>query len=143
MYTNIEYAHMHLVYGAAEGNAFAARRRYRDLFPRRQLPSHQIFAGVDRHMRKYGIRSAPRTGRPRVHVEDNVLDMVDQDPAISTRAISAALGISQCTVWCMLRRLHLYPFHLQKVQELTTADYPHRRQFCHWLLQRKFHAKWR
>ncbi|KAJ4441194.1 hypothetical protein ANN_11045 [Periplaneta americana] len=132
---------MHLVNGAAEGNALAARRRYSELFPRRQLPSHQTFVGVDRCVRDYGIRSAPHTGQPRMHVEDCVLDMVDQDPAVSTRAISAALGILQNTVWRMLRRQQLYPFHLQKVQELTPADYPHRRQFCQWLLQRKFHAK--
>ncbi|KAJ4433103.1 hypothetical protein ANN_15360 [Periplaneta americana] len=126
MNTNIEYADMHLVYGAAEGNALAARRRYSELFPRRQLLSHQTFAGVDRRMR-----------------EGQCLDMIDQDPAISTRAISAALVIPQSTVWRMLRRKQLYPFHLQKVQELTPADYPHRRQYCQWLLQRKFHAKWR
>ncbi|KAJ4450003.1 hypothetical protein ANN_01410 [Periplaneta americana] len=64
MYTNTEYADMHLVYGAAEGDALASRRRYSELFPRLQLPSHQTFAGVDRRMREYGIRSAPRTGRP-------------------------------------------------------------------------------
>ncbi|KAJ4427365.1 hypothetical protein ANN_24986 [Periplaneta americana] len=40
MYTNIEYADMHLVYGAAEGNALAARRRYSELIPRRQLRRH-------------------------------------------------------------------------------------------------------
>ncbi|KAJ4436672.1 hypothetical protein ANN_16803 [Periplaneta americana] len=84
MYTNIEYADMHLVYGAALSNALAARQRYSELFPRRQLPSHQTFAGVDRRMREYSIRSAPHTGRPRMHIEDCVLDIVDQDPAIST-----------------------------------------------------------
>ena len=39
MYLNSEYADVHHVYGAADGNALEARRRYSDLFPRRLLPN--------------------------------------------------------------------------------------------------------
>ena len=35
MYSNSEYADMHLVHGAADGNALESRRRYSELFPRR------------------------------------------------------------------------------------------------------------
>lgn len=138
MYSNSEYADMHLVYGAADGNALEARRRYSELFPRRQLPNHQTFVSVDRRMRQYGIRPGPHSGRPlahAVHIEEHVLDLVHRDPAISTRQISAALGLPQSTVWRLIRRQQLYPFHLQKVQDLTPADYPRRQQFCQWLRQ--------
>lgn len=139
MYSNSEYADMHLVYGAADGNALAARRRYSELFPRRRLPSHQTFVSVDRRMREYGIRPGPHSGRPLEHavnVEEHVLDLVDQDPSISTRRISAAVRLPQSTVWRLLRRQQLHPFHLQKVHELTPEDYPRRQQFCQWLQER-------
>ena len=102
MYSNSEYADMHLVYGAADGSALEARRRYSELFPRRQLPNHQTFLSVDRRMRQYGIRPGPHSGRPlvhAVHIEEHVLDLVHRDPAISTRQISAALKTS--TIYCM------------------------------------------
>ena len=127
MYSNSEYADMHLVYGAADGNALEARRRYSELFPRQQLPNHQTFVSVDRRMRQYGIHPGPHSGRPlahAVHIEEHVLDLVHRDPVISTRQISAALGLPQSTVWRLIRRQQLYPFHLQKVQDLTPAEYP-------------------
>ena len=114
------------------------KRRYRELFPNSQLSNHHKFAAVDRRMREYGIRDISRSGRPQLHwvaVEDNILQLVDDDPTISTQRISAAAGISQTSVWHLIRREQLQPFHLQKVQDLLFADYPIRQQFCHWLLQ--------
>ena len=125
------------MYGAADGNALEARRRYSEI-PRQQLPNHQTFVSVDRRMRQYGIRPGPHSGRPlahAVHIEEHVLDLVYRGPAISTRQISATLGFPQSTVWRLIRRQQLYPFHLKKVQDLTPADYPRRQQFCQWLRQ--------
>ena len=92
-YTNNEYADMHLLYGATDGNLREARRRYKELFPNRRLPNHQTFAVVGRRMREYCIRDVSRSGRPLRHgvaVEENILQLVDEDPTISTRRISAA-----------------------------------------------------
>ena len=56
-----------------------------------------MLAAVDRHMREYGIRDVSRSGRPQldgVAIEDNILQLFDDDPTISTRRISAAVRIS-------------------------------------------------
>jgi hypothetical protein len=39
--------------------------------------------------------------------------------------------------WVVSRILHeqlLYPYHVQRVQGLSPADYPVRRHFCKWFL---------
>ena len=93
---------------------------------------------MDRRKRQDGIRPGPHSRGPlahAVHIEERVLDLVHRDPAISTRQISAALGLPQSTVWRLIRRQQLYPFHLQKVQDFTPAHYPRRQQFCQWLRQ--------
>ena len=132
---------MHLLYGTTDGNSREARRRYRELFPNRRLPNYETFAAVDRHMREYGICDVSRSGRPQLHgvtVEDNILQLFDDGKTISTRCISASVGISQTSVRRLIRRQQLLlvqPFHLQKVNDLLSADYPRRQQFCQWLLQ--------
>lgn len=53
-FTFAELADMHLCYGAANSNALAARRLYAQRFPQRVLPSHVLFANVDRRIRETG-----------------------------------------------------------------------------------------
>ena len=75
----------------------------------------QVYEGV-----RYGIRYVSWSGCPQLHgvaVEDNILQLVDDDPTISTRRISATVGISQTSVWRLIRRQQLQPFHLQKVHD--------------------------
>ena len=118
---------MGLLYCATDGNLREAQRRYRELFPDRRVPNYQTFAATDRRMREYGIRDVPRSGRQQLHgvaIEDNILQLVDDDPTISSRRISAAVGISQTSVWRLIRSQQLQLFHLQKVHDLLPADYP-------------------
>ena len=89
-------------------------------------------------MREYDIRDVSQSGRPQLHgvaVEDKILQLVDDDPTISTRRISATVGISQTSVWRLIRKQQLQLFRLQKVQDLLPTDYPRRQQFCKWLRQ--------
>lgn len=48
--------------------------------------------------------------------------------------IAAQFGISQSTVWQMLRQDLLYSLHVQLVQPLLPRDLPLRLKFCEWLL---------
>lgn len=137
-FTNEEYADMHLMYGAAWGNAVEARRLYAENFPGRRIPDRRVFQAVDARLRERGIRigaiERPRPRQP--NFEDQILQMVEREPTTSTRKISSELGVSHTTVWRTIRNQQLYPFHFQKVQALTPADYPPRQQFCRWLLNR-------
>ena len=59
-----------------------------------------------------------------------------RSPRQSTRRVSRALGISQPTVWRVLKkRLHFKPYKLQLVQALNDNDYQRRMEFCNEMLQ--------
>ena len=45
---NEELADMHMVYGAAHGNAREAVRLYQERFPNRYLPGHEMFTAIHR-----------------------------------------------------------------------------------------------
>lgn len=142
IYSNEEYVDMLIVYGAAGENAAHARRLYLERFPNRQTPSKNTFLRLIQRGRESGNLQPNRGlggGRPNRHgvnVEEEILEIVDADPNISTRQISHQLEVSQNFVWRTLKSNGLYPYHLQKVQGLTVADYPLRLQFCEWLLNR-------
>ncbi|KAJ4435137.1 hypothetical protein ANN_23713 [Periplaneta americana] len=94
---------------------------------------------MDRSMWEYSMRHRPQSGRQQLYeadVEENVLGTIDQYPAVSTVQICVTLGISHAAVWRNLRSQKLHLFRLQKVQELTPAEFSHCLNCCQWLLQR-------
>lgn len=140
-YPNQELADMHFMYGAAQGNGAAAQRMYMERFPGRHQPDRRTFERLHRELCASGAFYASRrdtgTGRYRrlPAVEEAVLRTVEDSPSTSSRAVGRALGISHATV---LRTLHedgRHPYHLQRVQALTPADYPRRVTFARWYLQ--------
>lgn len=139
-YTNEEYACMHFMYGLADGNASRARRLYQERYPTRRLPDRKTFEGVHRRLCEYGsFARSPRTGgRPKVarpEEEEAVLNIVEENPGISTRRLGLQTNLSHMSVWRLLREQQLYPYHLQRVQALSPADYPARLMYCQWFLQ--------
>nr|CAI5840635.1 unnamed protein product [Callosobruchus analis] len=62
--------------------------------------------------------------------EENVLNLVAEDPSTSSRLIATQLGISKSTVNRVTREQQLHPYHLQPVQELLPPDYAARVHFC-------------
>jgi len=54
MYSNEEYADMHLAYGQANQVANIARRLYSERFPNRNLPNSRTFSTADRLLRETG-----------------------------------------------------------------------------------------
>lgn len=69
-------------------------------------------------------------------IEERVLDMIAQDPGTSTRQVASTVGVSHQSVWRVFRHNLLYPYHVQRVQALSPADYHPREMFCEWYLQR-------
>jgi len=100
-YSFNEYADMHLAYGAAGENAHEARRIYTARFPGRVIPSVNTFASVDRRVRETGsfVVNRPDAGRQRrvrtVEFEENVLEMINEDPQTSSRTIGNALQVGE------------------------------------------------
>jgi hypothetical protein len=139
VYTFKEMADMHLIYGRAYGNSREARRLYQESFPQRHLPHRQTFVNTDRRLRETGTFQpvTANWGRPlsvqTPDLEENILHHTEQDAASSTRRIASVEHVSHMTVWRVLHRQLLYPYHLQRVQGLGPADFPAREAFCQWL----------
>ncbi|KMQ82561.1 transposable element tc3 transposase, partial [Lasius niger] len=134
-----ELADMHLMYGLAQGNAAEARRLYIQSFPNRDVPGKESFRNVDRNLREFGtLKKRTSEGRPRVDgvTEEEVLEQFERNPATSVRTVSDEIGVPKSTIWNILSRNSMYPYHVQRVQGLSVADYGPRLQFCQWVVNR-------
>jgi hypothetical protein len=138
-FTNNEYADMLSMYGLARGNGHEAKRQYAEHFPNRRIPHHSTFAAVDRRLRETGTIKVRNTGRPPRQIQDEneqIHDIIEENPRSSTRNIAQALQTNHMRVWRSIHKyLQLHPFHLQKVQSLTAIDFPRRVRFCQWFLR--------
>lgn len=142
MFTNAELADAHLMYGLARGNSRGAVRLYRDRFPERRCPDRKTFDAIDRRLREHGTFQ-PMTrdwGRPRTTrtpaMDEAILRAVDDNPNVSAREVAAVQGnVDHVTVWRVLRENLLFPYHVQRVQALSAADWPPRVHFCEWFIQ--------
>lgn len=142
IYENNELVDMLLSYGECHHNAAAASRLYAERFPLRIHPTPITITNVVRRARETGDLREHRgghAGRPRqpgnVQKEQEILNIIDEDPSRSTRDIAYEVELSQSKVWKTLRENQLYPFHVQRVQALLPEDHPRRVQFCEWLQQ--------
>lgn len=141
-YTANEYAGMIGVLGNCTGNFNAAARLYSTRFPNRRHPSYSVIRDADRRLRETGnINPAPdmNRGRPRLrepNLEENVLNMITENPQTSIRSISRNTGASKSVVHRIVKEDGLHPYHKTRVQNLLEEDYPHRVAFCEWLLDK-------
>lgn len=140
-FTNTELMDMILAYGEAGQNSAAAARLYSQRFPQRYHPGREVFIRLVQRGRESG-HLQPRPGqhggrvRPRhiLNIEEEIVNIVEEQPTISTRTLAAQLDVSNSTVWRILRQELHYPFHVQRVQALLPRDFPIRIVFCEWLL---------
>ncbi|KAJ4448252.1 hypothetical protein ANN_10266 [Periplaneta americana] len=140
MYSNQELAEIHFMYGKADGNAALARRLYQERYPQRQCPDRKTFVRLHYRLCEYGKFNSPGLGRGRSRsttpeVQEEILEAVNMTPSISTRRVALQVNVPHTTVWRLLKEYQLYPYHLQRVQALSPADYPARVRFCQWFLQ--------
>lgn len=140
-FTNVEFADMHYLYGLADGNAFEARRLYQERYPNRIVPDARTISGTHRKLCETGsfetknyLKGAHQTTRT-PETEEAVLNLVEQNPNISTRKIGNILNITHVLVWRILQSYLLYPYHIQRVQALLPRDFPLRINFCQWFIQ--------
>lgn len=143
-FTNAERTDMILAYGAADGNSRRAARLYAARFPIRHLPDPRTFTRLHQQLRDTGTFDGNRrhVGGPhpqRAHADDEerILQHFETNPRTSTRAAAGALGIrSHSRVWQSLHDNGMHPYHFQRVQELTPADFNPRERFAHWFLNK-------
>lgn len=137
-YTNSEMCDMHFFYGLANGNALAARRLYEERYPDRVIPHHTMFSRLHQRLSETGSfeKRTAENGHPQTvtpQMEEQVLNEIEDSPTTSTRKIAHTLNISHSTVWRILKKYLLYPYHIQRVQALLPDDFPRRVALCRWM----------
>ena len=57
------------------------------------------------------------------------------NPGTSSRYVSRQHGVSQRTVICILHDNRYYPYHLQRLQGISPANFSPWERFCRWFVQ--------
>jgi hypothetical protein len=144
MYSAADYVEMLIIIFEECGrNAREAARIFSDLFPDRPSPDHKTILRVLARAQETGkvlpnrneIGGSARNARTLAN-EEAILNIVEEDGTRSIREIAQELDISSRSVHRVLNENRLHPFHYTRVQHLEPEDYPARRNFCVWLLNK-------
>ena len=68
-----------------------------------------------------------------IYTRENILEMVQRSPRLSTRRMASLIGVSRMQVWRTLHEEDLYPYHDQRVQHLEPGDHVQRMDLCRWI----------
>jgi hypothetical protein len=137
-FSHAEYCEMHFVYGFCDRNALAAVEEYRWRFPDGRIPSKGIFSRVHQPMRESGclpgvsVQSEREVVRD-VNTRENILEMVQRSPRLSTRRIASRIVVLPRQVWRTLHDDDLHPYYDQRIQHLEPGDLNQRMNLCHWI----------
>lgn len=103
MYTNEEPATIHFIYGLADDNALQTHcRLYQERYPTHRCPNRKTFGRIHRRLCEDGsfVYMSGNKGRLKnttPEVQEEILDIVHQDPGISTGRIG-----THASVWRLL-----------------------------------------
>ena len=134
VFSHVEYRDMHFVYGFCNGNARAAVEEYQRRFPNRRIPSRGVFT----HIHQTGwlpivaVQSERKVVRT-INTRENILEMFQRSPRLSTRRMASRIGVSRMQVWRTLHEEDLYPYHDQRLQHLEPGDHAQHFDLCHWI----------
>ena len=110
VFSHVDYCDMHFVFGFFDGNARAAVEEYQRRFPDRRIPSRSVFTRIHQTLRDTGtlpsvcVQSEREVVRT-INTRENILQMVQRSPRLSTRRIASRIGVSRMQVW----RTHTQP----------------------------------
>ena len=68
-----------------------------------------------------------------INTRENILEMVQRSPRLSTRRMASRIRVSRMQVWRTLREEDFYLYHDQTVQHLERGDHAQRMDLCHWI----------
>lgn len=140
-----EYVDMLLVLAECRMNNTAAARVYAQRFPHRRHPSRREFPALVRRARQTGRLSAYpircqiyRPYRNEVNII-NVLATVEAFPHKSIREIARDTGLSNTTIFRIMKDHNLRAYKMSFHQALQPSDWEKRLRFCHWAQRRLAH----
>ncbi|EFN82703.1 hypothetical protein EAI_17618, partial [Harpegnathos saltator] len=130
-----EKIEMVLVYGESGRNLDNAVNLYVQRFPDRPRSRTSFFCTVKQFTAEGSVQPKKRIRRKTVTGEDNaiaVLAAVAYNPYVSTREIARDCGVSQSSVWRILKHRKYHPYHVSLHQDLHGVDFENRLTFCQW-----------
>jgi hypothetical protein len=129
---------MHFVYGFCSGIKCAAVGEYWRHFREWRILSKGVFSCVHQTIR--GTDCLPSVCVqsemevvPDINVWQNILEMVQRSPKLSTLRIASRFGVLHMQVWWILHGEGLYFYHNEGVQHLKPGDLTQHRNLCCWI----------
>lgn len=113
IYSNDEYKDILQIYIESEFNSRKSERMYRERYPLRRAPHFKVFQDTYQRFSETGSSNMKIILAREInnnHTEQ-VMNMVTNDPTISTRRIAARTGIPRSTVHRKLKREGFNPFY--------------------------------
>ncbi|KAJ8953852.1 hypothetical protein NQ318_006703 [Aromia moschata] len=106
------------------------------MYPNRRQPGFMIFKNLYDRLGETGSFRPKRDSacRPKTlnsEQEEEILVRVAENSELSTRHIAMETGVSKSTVWKLLKKEGLHPYHFMPVQNLIQGDFPDRLDFAH------------
>jgi len=68
-----------------------------------------------------------------INTTENIIQMVQRSPRLSTRRMASPIGVSRMQVWRTFHEEDLYPYHDQRVQHLEPGDHAQHMDLCRWM----------
>ena len=104
VFSHLEYCDMHFVYGFCDDNARAAVDEYQRHFPDRRIPSRGVFSRIHQTMRETGCLpsvtvQSEREVVPLINTRENILEIVQRSPQLSTCRTVSHISMSHMQVW--------------------------------------------
>lgn len=116
--------------------------KFNRLHPGRPPIYKQTIGRIFRNLRMHGNLQPKRTRTlsnqraiEKASLIEEVVELFENDPHMSTRRAGFRLGTSHISVWKILRELKFKPYKMSKHQKLHPDDPPKRKAFCEQLLQ--------
>jgi len=70
---------------------------------------------------------------PLINTRENILEMVQRSPRLSTRRIASCIDVSHMQVWRTVHEEDLHPYRDHRVQHLEPGDPAQHMDLCHWI----------
>lgn len=108
-------------------------------FPNRPAVNRTDVRRIVFNLREWGSFATPRHAQGRgqeglpVGVQEAILDYFRREPRASTREAARHFDLHHTTIWKLLNKEQMHPFHFRRVQDLQLTDYASRVTFCEWL----------
>lgn len=134
-FTNEDYLNLILLHGECNKVVDRTIRLFIERFPDRPRPTRDTINRTMTNLRNVGSFVKKTIHREKSVVEDEnneitVLAYFCVNPQNSLKDAEIDLGLSQSSVWRILKKHKMHPYKFNRVQHLKETDFVRRTEFC-------------